>query len=384
MHLHHDKKEGKELSLTSYSAHLKLSNPILAMKQKDNVIIIGAGLSGLTLAYLLAKENKSFTILEASNRVGGRIHTIKGEAGTPLELGATWLSDSHSTLIHFLNELNLKKYPQFTGGKSLFQTELSEPPQEFHVPEGENPSYRIAGGTQQIIENLVEHVGISAIKLQSKVSAITITEDEVEVVTNQEETYHAGKVALCLPPQLVGSQITFAPSLPDSVSALLPTVHTWMEGSIKFVLEYAEAFWRQKRYSGMLYSHVGIISEMYDHTTIEEDKFGFTGFLNGGAAAYSQEERRIFVLKQLASLIGPEAKNPLSYSDKLWNDEFVSNGGSSSLVPHQNNGHLIFHESYFNERLFFSGTETSSEFPGYMEGAIIAANNTFGQIINAN
>jgi monoamine oxidase len=66
---------------------------------KARVIIIGAGLSGLSLAYFLSKKNISTIVLEASSRAGGRIHTVKGSHDTPLELGATWFSDLHSNLL---------------------------------------------------------------------------------------------------------------------------------------------------------------------------------------------------------------------------------------------------------------------------------------------
>jgi monoamine oxidase len=120
----------------------------------ENTIIIGGGLSGLTLAYLLSKKNRTTTILEASSRLGGRIQTIKGTLRTPMELGATWFSELHPNLLSFLDELGLQKYPQFSKGKSFFQTKSFEPPQIFFVSESDSPSYRIAGGTSQLIDTL--------------------------------------------------------------------------------------------------------------------------------------------------------------------------------------------------------------------------------------
>ncbi|MCZ2101840.1 MAG: FAD-dependent oxidoreductase [Chitinophagales bacterium] len=93
----------------------------------ERIIIIGGGLSGLTLAYLLSKRNIKATILEASDRLGGRIQTIKGNLETPMELGATWFSDMHPNLLALIDELGLQKYPQFSKGISLFQTKSFEP-----------------------------------------------------------------------------------------------------------------------------------------------------------------------------------------------------------------------------------------------------------------
>lgn len=55
-----------------------------------DVLIIGAGLSGLVTAFNLKKKDISFKILEAQTRVGGRIETIYGTYNTPMEMGVTF------------------------------------------------------------------------------------------------------------------------------------------------------------------------------------------------------------------------------------------------------------------------------------------------------
>lgn len=340
---------------------------------KEKVIIIGGGLSGLLVAYLLTEKNIEITVLEASSRLGGRIQTIKGSLETPMELGATWFSDMHTHLLALIDELGLKKYPQYSKGKSLFQTKSFEPPQEFFVSESENPSYRLVGGTQQLIDTLAQKIPSEKLRLNTKVISIKETDDGLLVETSDGEQLKSEQVILCLPPQLVGSQIDFSPTLPENIRQILPTVHTWMGGAIKFVLEYEQAFWREQQYSGMLFSHAGIVTEMYDHSNFEENKFGFTGFLHGGAASYSQEVRKELVLEQLTKLLGEEIKNPILYLDKIWHDEFILSSNQIIHRPHQNNGHLALQQSYMNGKLFFSGTESAIEFGGYMEGAVISA-----------
>jgi len=341
--------------------------------KSSKIVIVGGGLSGLTLAWLLLQKNIKATVLEASSRVGGRIQTVTGALETPLELGATWFSDMHPNLLSLVNELGLTKYPQYSKGLSLFQTKSFEPPQKFFVPEAESPSYRIAGGTQKLIATLMQQLPAENIQLNTKVSAITETADGLLIESADGRKWNADKVIICLPPQLVASNITFSPGLPDDVCRILPNVQTWMAGAIKFTLEYDDAFWRKEGYSGMLYSHAGIITEMYDHTNFEENKFGFTGFLNGGAATYSPEVRKEFVLRQLAALLGEKALEPVAYFDKVWTDEFIVAGDQIIHRPHQNNGHPLLQQSYMNGKLFFGGTETATAFAGYMEGAVIAA-----------
>lgn len=350
------------------------------MKSTEKIIVIGGGLSGLYLTYLLQQKGINYTVLEASSRLGGRIETIEGKLGTPMEIGATWFSDIHEHLLSLLNELGLEKYPQFTKGKSLFQTKSFEPPQEFYIPESQASSYRIRGGTGKLIEKLTEKIDKNQVILESKVIAVEEIGDKLHVKTSQNENYIADKVVVCIPPQLVNSKISFTPELPTYLTELLSTVQTWMAGSIKFTIEYATPFWREKEYSGMLFSHVGIVTEMHDHTNYEESKFGFTGFLHPAAVRYTSAERKQYVLQQLVELLGSGAGNPTAYFDKVWKNEFVFEDSQSMQQPHQNNGHPFLQQSQLNGKLFFCGTETSPKYGGYMEGALVAAKNVLGAI----
>ncbi|MDF2157507.1 NAD(P)/FAD-dependent oxidoreductase [Algoriphagus sp. CAU 1675] len=351
------------------------------MPSEKRILIIGGGLSGLTLAYLLSQQQINADVLEASSRIGGRIQTIQGPLGTPLELGATWFNESHSRLLALLDTLDLKKHPQVTKGTSLFQTSNTEPIQKFSVPEEENQSYRIVGGTQQLIEALIQKLDPNQIKLNSKVIQIKMENDGLKVGVSTGELIAADLVVVCLPPQATASEIQFSPTLPDPMPQLLPLVQTWMGGSIKFVLEFEEPFWKKSGYSGMAFSHVGIIAEIYDHSNEGKTKFGFTGFLNATASRLSLEERQGLVLRHLGELLEEKIPNPSIYQDKIWTDRLVLGANPIIQRPHQYHGHPLLLQSYYHEKLFFAGTETSTEYAGYMEGAIRSAERVAQQIL---
>src|SRR5690606_33991689 len=112
----------------------------------------------------------------------------------------------------------------------------------------DNPSYRLAGGTQMLIDILARKLSGEAILLNKRVTAINETDNKLLLKTNKGDTLEADKVILCIPPQLAATNITFRPALPDAFSAFLPTVQTWMAGSIKFTLEYEQPFWRNNGY----------------------------------------------------------------------------------------------------------------------------------------
>jgi phytoene dehydrogenase-like protein len=74
---------------------------MLASPQQD-VIVIGAGVSGLNAAYELCSKGYSVTILESRNRTGGRVYTTtigEGESATKTEVGAGWLHGTASNSV---------------------------------------------------------------------------------------------------------------------------------------------------------------------------------------------------------------------------------------------------------------------------------------------
>jgi monoamine oxidase len=63
------------------------------MEHGHDVLIIGAGLAGLAAAKELASSGASFLVIEARDRVGGRVLTTKDASGAPMELAAEWIED---------------------------------------------------------------------------------------------------------------------------------------------------------------------------------------------------------------------------------------------------------------------------------------------------
>lgn len=346
----------------------------------QKVIIIGAGLSGLMLAYLLKQKGIPSLVIEASDRIGGRINTIKGTSGVTMEMGATWFSKQHPTLLSLLDKLEIPYFKQHTKGISLFETMSFVPPQKFEIPETEELSYRIQGGTQTLINKLVAEIGIENIATNTKVIAIKDIDVQFQVTDLNGHQLLAGKVVSTIPPHLLSKTITFEPNLPEEIVELAKKTHTWMGESIKFAVEYASPFWREKNFSGTLFSHASIVQEMYDHTTFDNTGFALKGFLNGGSHSLTQAERQGKVITQLTSLFGKDAENYVAYHEKVWREEELTFLPYDELVmAHQNNGHALYKKPLYNNKFYFSGAETASINPGYMDGAIVAATHIASQ-----
>ena len=81
------------------------------VRGRKKVAIIGAGIAGLTAGYELSKLGHQVRIFEASERIGGRIHTHYFSDGTYGEFGAMRIPENHHCVLHYINELGLKTRP---------------------------------------------------------------------------------------------------------------------------------------------------------------------------------------------------------------------------------------------------------------------------------
>jgi len=84
-----------------------------------DVCIIGAGFAGLGAAYKLKQAGKSVTVLEARDRVGGKVFTQVLPDGTPINMGGTWLGEGHERMLALARELGIETYRQYVHGDNL-------------------------------------------------------------------------------------------------------------------------------------------------------------------------------------------------------------------------------------------------------------------------
>lgn len=79
-----------------------------------SVVVIGAGLAGLAAARELKKAGVNVTILEASDRAGGRCHTLSSphfDEGVFAEAGGVRIPGTHKIIMKYIDEFGLKKIP---------------------------------------------------------------------------------------------------------------------------------------------------------------------------------------------------------------------------------------------------------------------------------
>lgn len=336
--------------------------------QHTDILIIGAGLSGLSLAWFLKDESWTIRILEARTRLGGRIHTEYTEGLAPLEHGATWLGRKHLHLNELLKALSIDIYPQLTGNRAAYQASPELSYQWVPLPTDPNPSYRIVGGSSSLIERLYESLPGDWVQLDEAAEAITDQGSVLEVRSTQA-SYTAKRVIATLPPRLLVSSVRFEPGLPEGLKSVAEHTHTWMGESIKFGLQYKRAYWKDPGLSGTLFSNGGPATEMYDHSAM--GGHALKGFVHPQFASLGRGERQELILAQLERVYGRVAREFTAYQETPWAEEsFTFSPYHGQILPHQNNGHPALRQGLMGGKFFLGGSETAQDFPGYMDGAV--------------
>lgn len=97
-----------------------------------DVVVVGAGPAGLSTARALHRNGLRVKVLEARDRVGGRVRSLRLSEGGHVELGAQWLAQKGQVrLRRLVRELQFKPLKNFSEGKSVYnskgRTRIVEP-----------------------------------------------------------------------------------------------------------------------------------------------------------------------------------------------------------------------------------------------------------------
>ena len=84
-----------------------------------DVCVVGAGYAGLTAALRVVQAGRSVVVLEARDRVGGRVWTDHLADGTPIDRGGAWLGPGQDRLYALAAEMGVGTYPTFVDGDNV-------------------------------------------------------------------------------------------------------------------------------------------------------------------------------------------------------------------------------------------------------------------------
>ena len=348
-----------------------------------DVVVVGAGLAGLTAACDLVAAGLHVAVLEARSRVGGRTMTVAPDEGGWFDLGATWHWSDQPQIAALAADLGVEAFPEPTGGRALH-----EPPEGGPVPVDLPPepaaSLRFTGGTEQLCERLAERLpdGVTfeetVVAVERDGAGVAVTSDSDGAGTGTR----ARRVIVALPPRLVVERVSFAPTLPPDLVAVMEATPTWMGEALKCVAVYEYPYWKEAGWSGTAFSEVGPLAEVHDGSVP-----GGLGALWGFVALdvdhrdLSPDERVPRVLDQLGRLFGPRAADPVRYVERDWSADPNTCEEVHRHVAPAAYGHAVYARPQWDGRLWWAGTETEAIGGGHLEGAVRSGRRAAREVI---
>ncbi|WP_221391588.1 FAD-dependent oxidoreductase [Dyadobacter sp. NIV53] len=440
-----------------------------------DAVIIGAGLSGLMSALTLQGQGKSYRILEAKSRIGGRMQNGNAKDGTAFDLGAQWISPHQLRVQELVKRFGFTLVKTHVDGKTiydiggklkvtksklpplpvsalldlaLFQNRLTKTLRGF--PD-ENPwtskfakkwdsitieqwlsrrstlltdtarrfyrllaeegfccelseaslldlfwaisssgsfdrlmtaeDYWIMEGAYALSDKMADQIGWSNITLNSPVYRIT-HDGEGVVIHTESGKFEARKVILAIPPAFCG-RIHYEPALPSVRDQL--TQRLGQASCIKYNIIYPTPFWRDEGKNGMIYSDRQYFTATMNSSPPHGGK-GILTVLVGGEKARQLEactaaRREELILEGVAEYLGNSALFPEEIIEKNWSQEpWIRCGYAAHFAP----GVLTqFGPALLRPvgSIHWAGTETSTEWRLYMEGALQSGERAANEVI---
>lgn len=358
------------------------------MTIKTDTLIIGGGLAGLYLAQQLETKGDDYHLIEARPRFGGRIYSPAIKAGqNHFDMGPAWFWPGQPRIAKLLDELSIPYFNQASQGNLVFEDQAGQIRRDIDMTTMEG-AHRVDGGLGRVIDALVSLLPAERLQLSSHATAIQINERGICVsLKGEQPDIFAKKVIICVPPRLAEHSIQFLPPLPHQVVHRMQQCPTWMAAHAKFIAVYETPFWRDNGLSGDGISHKGPMMELHDASPHSEDLrdqqgaiFGFLGV--PAEARKSQQDNIVEVCKQqLVRLYGKSAVAPIKVFYKDWSvDPFTATpDDANSPQSHPHYSSIVIKEGEWQNRLFFSSTETAQQFGGFLEGALEAVDTLIRQ-----
>lgn len=433
-----------------------------------DVVVVGAGLSGLAAADELRHAGADYLVVEARDRVGGRTLNHQLGDGKVVELGGQWVGPGQDRILDTAAELGIKTFPTYDDGDRLARTRgrtiryrgltppaapwamldlgqalyrldrmcrtvpaespwtaphaarwdgqtlgdwmrrntrtryartflelwshavLAAEPGEVSLlhalahasahrgvfaiagtRDGAQDS-RIEGGSQRISAALADRLDADRLLFREPARRIRYDEHGVTVTTARYEIT-TQRVVIAVSPAIAG-RIEYSPPLPAGRDQLSKKMT--MGTVTKVIAVYPTPFWRDEGLSGQAVGDEGPVTFAFDNTPPDGTPGVLLGFVAGRhARAFARldpAERRTQALDSFARWFGADARAPLEYTDKQWNEDEWSRGGYFGYFPPGGWTSVGAELTAPVGPIHWAGSETAGICMGSMDGALRA------------
>ena len=357
------------------------------------VIIIGAGISGLVAGYDLTIAGYDVTILEARDRIGGRVLTIRSPFSNNhyVEGGAARIKPSHDLTIAYANHFNLTldpfyatsgDYVDFSNGNRTIIDNTTYLNTSYGSTMRKN-YLKIRGGSDQLTNAFANSSELSnKIYLNHAVTSITQNSDNVIVDTDVNQ-FQADRV-LCTVPLTVLNKINFTPNLSSEKQSAMNGGFRYAPAT-RIYIQFKNRFWENESLNG--WGNTDLPEEIWQPSW---DMSGNTGvlmsYLRWSAAedmdALNDDERNNAILNRWENIFEGSINNFDTGVSKSWALDEWSKGAWASPTTSQNET-LNDSISQIEGRLHFAGEHASND-RGWMQGALFSGLRGSTEIKNTN
>jgi len=330
-------------------------------------VVVGAGISGLQCALDLEARGFTVVVLEARERVGGRLYSVDG-----VDLGGSWRWDGDARADAFGERFGGRSARQRVDGAAwaVERGVLSDVGDRGGAIAPCGPrAKRWAGGYGELAAAAA--AALRRVLTGARVSRIARTGDRVEVAYaeggGERRSVLASTVVLALPPAVRERDIVLDPPLARARRRTAAATATWCGDWTKVAAVFSAPFWRERGGSGVVATPSCPIQIWW-----EGGDNALVGLGVGAAAAAVADEGDAALRERVLRTLGPCSPGGLaealvSVRCESWLTDDRTYGGAGATGRAYGHPHLRDPDG----RVFFAGTESEAAH-GHVEGALSA------------